>query len=219
VLSDLKRLVDKDERLDAQDFSKAASLLLERQFLYSDKSRDRRHYHIIANNLNYFTDLFRALDRSILMERDFGMVGLLPGETTHPVHLKIEETFFLLCLRLIYEEKLEAFESDHGMVHTDSEALLSRYTSLTKRPRPLLTELRAIINAFSRHGLLEKGPEEFKTLNIRIRPAIRYVLPEDYLTTLESFIQDPTANADEEAEDCPDETENSDEGDVDEAAQ
>lgn len=189
MLSELKKILETVEGVELSDMRQTASVLLDRQFLYADQSRDKKHYHRVISHLSYFTNLFDALNRRIVYDHDFGFVGTLPQDGTKVVQLPYEEAIMLLCLRLLYEEGVEKFESRHGSVFTDSEVLLNRYVSLARRDRPIFGKLREILKSFGKFGLIELHEESERLIPIQVRPAIRLVTTEGYIAQLEEYLQ------------------------------
>ncbi|HJV66447.1 MAG TPA: DUF4194 domain-containing protein [Geomonas sp.] len=175
-------------------------MLLERQFLYADQSRDKKHYHRVIGHIPYFSNLFDALNRRLVYDQDYGLVGILPQEGARAVQLPQEEALLLLCLRLLYEEGVEKFEAHQGSVFTDSETLLNRYQTLVRRERPGLVRLRDILRTFGRFGLIEVEDEQDRVILLQIRPALRLVTTEGYLGQLEAMLEGRETEAGEGAE-------------------
>lgn len=188
MLSELKKIIE-TESVELVDMKQAASVLLERQFLYADQSRDKKHYQRVINHIPYFSNLFEALNRRIVYDHEFGYVGSMPEDGTKVVQLPNEDAILLLCLRLIYEEGIEKFEVKQGSVFTDSETLLNRYVALARRERPILGKLRETLKSFGRFGLIEVEVENDRTIPIQIRPTVRLVTTEAYIAQLEDFLQ------------------------------
>jgi hypothetical protein len=189
MLSDLKKLLDAEPNLELSDMRQTASVLLERQFLYADQSLDKKHYHRVISHIPYFTNLFEALNRRVVFDQDYGLVGTLPQDGAKVVQLSQEEALLLLCLRLLYEEGVEKFEARQGSVFTDSETLLNRYQTLARRERPGLVRLREILRNFARFGLIEVQDELDRVIGLQIRPALRLVTTEGYIGQLEAMIE------------------------------
>lgn len=189
MLSDLKKILDAEPNLELSDMRQTASVLLERQFLYADQSLDKKHYHRVISHIPYFTNLFEALNRRVVFDQDYGLVGTLPQDGAKVVQLSQEEALLLLCLRLLYEEGVEKFEARQGSVFTDSETLLNRYQSLARRERPGLVRLREILRNFARFGLIEVQDELDRVIGLQIRPALRLVTTEGYISQLEAMIE------------------------------
>lgn len=211
MLYDLKKLLDSEADLELSDMRQTASVLLERQFLYADQGRDKKHYHRVIGHIPYFTNLFDALNRRLVYDQDYGLVGILPQDGARTVQLNQEEALLLLCLRLLYEEGVEKFEARQGSVFTDSETLLNRYQTLVRRERPGLVRLREILRTFCRFGLIEVEDEQDRVILLQIRPALRLVTTEGYVAQLEAML--------EGREEAPDEQDTDDAGEsVDEEA-
>ncbi|MEI6206069.1 MAG: DUF4194 domain-containing protein [Desulfuromonadales bacterium] len=188
MLSELKKIID-TESVELADMKQTASVLLERQFLYADQSRDKKHYQRVINHITYFSKLFAALNRRIVYDHEFGYAGSMPEDGTKVVQLPNEDAILLLCLRLIYEEGIEKFDVKQGSVFTDSETLLNRYVALARRERPILGKLRETLKSFGRFGLIEVEAENDRTIPIQIRPTVRLVTTEAYIAQLEDFLQ------------------------------
>ncbi|HEY5514512.1 MAG TPA: DUF4194 domain-containing protein [Geomonas sp.] len=188
MLSELKRILD-TEPVEASDLRQTASVLLERQFLYADQSLDKKHYGRVMCHIPYFSNLFDALNRRLVYDHDFGLVGTLPMDGARVVQLPFEESIMLLCLRLLYEEGVEKYQARQGCVFTDSELLLNRYETLARRERPGLVKLRESLRNFARFGLIEVNEEQDRVIAIQVRPALRYVTTEGYLTQLEALLE------------------------------
>ena len=50
MLGDLQKIVSRNEQHDADDFIRAANLLLSNQFLYADRPVHRDSYFLVAGN-------------------------------------------------------------------------------------------------------------------------------------------------------------------------
>lgn len=190
MLHELRRLLDKDETLVAEDLRRTASLAMERQFLFGDKSRDQRHFLQILDAEDYYRNLFDALNLDLVCDRTAGYVGLVPREHHLTVKLDTEHSLFLLTLRLIYEQAVrECRVGEFSQVFTDSETLVESYVAHTGRKRPGLVRLREIIRAFSRQGLIEIDEDEDKAIRFRIRPSIREIVTHQFLEALEEYAE------------------------------
>ncbi|MFB9885411.1 DUF4194 domain-containing protein [Balneatrix alpica] len=201
MLGDLVKAAKKAEHHEAEDFIQAAKVLLANQFLYADKSSQRQHYFLISENLEYFRNLFEAIGWTLVHQAEEAFVGILPGDEERTLRLKLDESLLLLCLRQLYEEKLENFEVESGRAYVDLDKFLQTYEHLTSKELPNETRMKDILALFARHGLIERGrPHETdpKNFTLVIQPVIRQVVVEDYLGQLEQLVA--TAPA-EQAED------------------
>ncbi len=190
MLGDLQKVVSRNEQHQADDFIRAANLLLTSQFLYADRPSHRDHYFLVAGNVEYFRNLFAAIGWSLIYQPDEAFLGILPQGEERVLRLRLDESLLLLCLRQQYEAKLEAFEVEDGKAFSSSDELLRLYDNLTGKEIPNETRLKEILSLFTRHGVIERGkPDETdpKNVPIRINPAVRQVVVEDYIGQLEAL--------------------------------
>ncbi|GGB96812.1 hypothetical protein GCM10011352_23690 [Marinobacterium zhoushanense] len=205
MLGDLQKVVSRNEQHQADDFIRAANLLLTSQFLYADRPVHREHYFLIAGNVDYFRNLFEAIGWSLIYQPDEAYLGILPQGEERVMRLRLDESLLLLCLRQTYEAKLEAFEVEDGKAFSSSDDLLRLYDTLTGKEIPNETRLKEILSLFTRHGIIERGKSDEtdpKNVPIRINPTIRQVVVEDYIGQLEALCDiDNREQTDEYVED------------------
>jgi len=205
MLGDLQKVVSRNEQHQAEDFTRAANLLLTSQFLYADRPVHREHYFLIAGNVEYFRNLFEAIGWSLIYQPEEAYLGILPQGDERVMRLRLDESLLLLCLRQTYEAKLEAFEVEDGKAFSSSDDLLRLYDTLTGKEIPNETRLKEILSLFSRHGIIERGKSDEtdpKNVPIRINPTIRRVVVEDYIGQLEALCDiDNREQTDEYVED------------------
>ncbi|GFO66477.1 hypothetical protein GMLC_00560 [Geomonas limicola] len=192
MLHELRRMLDKDETLNGEDLRRAAAVALERQFLFSDKNRDQRHFHQILDAEDYYRNLFDAFNLDLVCDRTAGYLGVLPRESQLTLGLDTEHSMFLLVLRVIYEQAArECRIGEYSQAFTDSEVLVDTFVAHTRRKRPGLVRLREILRTFSRQGLLEIDEDEDKAIRFRIRPSIRDLVTPGFLLALEDYLEAP----------------------------
>ncbi|WP_261841572.1 DUF4194 domain-containing protein [Aliamphritea ceti] len=204
MLGDLQKIIARSDQYQEEDFVHAANLLLVNQFLYAERSGHRDSYFLVASHVDYFTNLFAALGWSFVYQPDEAFLGILPQGDERFMRLKLDESFFLLCMRQQYEEKLEAFEVEGGRAYITSNDLLTVYENLTGKDIPNETRLKEILSLFSRHGVIERGkPHETdpKNIPLTINPTIRQVVVEDFIGQLEALCDDAEQNPVEPAAD------------------
>ena len=196
MLSDLQKVISRSDRYVAEDFTKAANQLLTQQFLYADRSGHRDSYFLITSHVEYFKNLFEAIGWSFIHQPEEAYLGILPqGEERH-MRLRLDESLLLLCLRQLYELRLENFEVENGQAFTHTDEWLSTYENLTRKEIPNETRLKEIIGLFVRHGVIERGKADIndpKNIPLQINPVIRQVIVEDYIGQLEALCEEPDA--------------------------
>lgn len=208
MLGDLQKALTRNEKSTEYDFVRAANALLTHQFIYSDKGSQRDTYFLISSNIEYFRNLFAAIGWSLIYQPDEAYLGIIPQGEERVMRLKLDESLLLLCLRQIYEQKLENFEVESGLAYTHSDELLSLFASLTGKEIPNETRMKEILALFSRHGLINRGrvaETDVKNIPLSIYPTIRRVVVEDYIRQLEALCD--IDNRDQELTESEDESE------------
>ncbi|WP_020683432.1 DUF4194 domain-containing protein [Marinobacterium rhizophilum] len=209
MLGDLQKIIGRSDQYKADDFARAANLLLVSQFLYAERPGHRDSYFLVASHIDYFTNLFEAIGWSLIYQPDEAYLGVLPKGEERVMRLRLDESLLLLCLRQQYEQKLENFEVEGGKAYTSTDELLGLYENLTAKEIPNETRLKEILSLFSRHGLIERGKPletEPKNLPLGINPTIRQVVVEDFVGQLEALCdadsRDEMAPAEEAADEA-----------------
>ena len=190
MLADLKRALERNEKATEDDFVRAANQILTNQFVYADKPSQRDLYFLVSHNIDYFRNLFRAIGWTLVYQPDEAYLGIIPAAEERVMRLKLDESLLLLCVRQIYEQKLENFEVESGLAYTSRDELLNLYVSLTGKEIPNETRLKEILSLMSRHGLIDRGrPDETdpKNVPLSIYPTVRQVVIEDYIRQLEAL--------------------------------
>lgn len=124
------------------------------------------------------------------------------------MRLKLDESLLLLCVRQIYEQKLENFEIEGGLAFTTSDELLSLFASLTGKEIPNETRLKEILALMSRHGLIDRGRADEtdpKNVPLSIYPTIRQVVVDDYVGQLEALCDTESKDLELHSEETDDE--------------
>lgn len=190
MLGDLKKVLERNEKSTEHDFVRAANQILTHQFVYADKPAQRDIYFLVSKNIEYFRSLFAAIGWSLVYQPDEAYLGVIPQAEERTLRLKLDESLFLLCVRQIYEQKLENFEVQSGLAYTSSDDLLYLYSSLTGKEIPNETRFKEILSLLSRHGLIDRGRADEtdpKNVPLSIYPTIRQVVVEDYIRQLEAL--------------------------------
>ena len=137
MLRDLHSAIHRQEKYIEVDFKEAANILLTKQFVYLENSRQARHYRTVVDNLEYFRDLFDALGWQLYVDHDFGYAGVLPNDAETYYPLSTEATLLLFTARLVFEEGVEAHQTREGKVFIEAEDMLMRYEALTRTSTPI----------------------------------------------------------------------------------
>jgi len=212
MLGDLRKVLERNEKKTEEDFVRAANQILTHQFVYADKASQRDLYFLVSNNIDYFRNLFAAIGWTLVYQPDEAYLGIIPQAEERVLRLKLDESLLLLCVRQIYEQKLENFEIESGLAYTSSDELLNLYASLTGKEIPNETRLKEILALMSRHGLIDRGrPDETdpKNVPLSIYPTIRQVVVDDYIGQLEALCDTDSKDLELHSEETDEQTDES----------
>jgi len=188
MLSDLQKIIGRSDKYQEEDFIRAANLLMTHQFIHADRSSHRESYFLISSHVDYYKNLFAAIGWSFIYQPDEAYLGILPQGHERNLKLKLDESLILLCMRQMYEHKLENFEIESGKAYTSTDELLALFETLTGKDLPNETRSKELLSLFSRHGLIERGKSDEsnpKNIMFSILPTIRQVVVEDYIKQIE----------------------------------
>lgn len=210
--------------LDARDpramerVSQAIHHLLRRQFVHID---DRGSASLMETLRRPATGpliaaFFDVAGYTLVLRESEGWAGVLPDtERIAAPRMRIEETLALLVLaRLWHEGVQDGAVGERGSVLSTLNDAYDAYQNLVSRSRraALRIELfRDILQEFSSRAIvkLRDFDDDFQDQELVIRPIVALLAGEDFLSTIESFLQQT---------DTPIEDEGSPEGVVDGAA-
>jgi hypothetical protein len=204
MLGDLQKIISRSDKYQEDDFTRAANLLMTNQFIHADRSSHRDSYFLVSSHVEYFRNLFAALGWSFIYQPDEAYLGILPLGHERNLKLKLDESLILLCMRQMYEQKLENFEIENGKAYTSTDELLSLFETLTGKDIPNETRTKELMSLFSRHGLIERGKQDEtnpKNTLFSVLPTIRQVVVEDHIKQIEllcNIENDRDALSDEE---------------------
>jgi hypothetical protein len=213
MLGDLQKVLSRAEQYEAEDFTRAANLLLVSQFLYADRPLHRDSYFLVSSHVDYFRNLFEAIGWNLIYQPDEAYLGVVPQGDERVLKLRLDESLLLLCLRQMYEQKLEEFEIQDGKAFITTDSLLRLYENLTGKEIPNETRMKEILSLFTRHGVIERGKADEtdpKNIPLKVSPVIRQVVVEDYIGQLEALcdidpdapiVQDSTQDSSQESTD------------------
>jgi len=197
MLKDLERIIDQHDSSGSggeeleKELRHAAQLLWRSQFVYEGDWNSKSAYDLIRRHMAYFENLFDALGYRVVGRPNDRLIGLLAVDAPVRQSMKLDESLFLLVLRLYYEEALKRFEiNEAGEVEVDSETLLSVYEDRTRRSRPGIGRMHEILTGFKQRGLVRYGEQESsRSFTLYLRPALPMVIGEEALASLEEYLR------------------------------
>ena len=163
---------------DVQDtFSKICNQLLTSNYLSKDKRDNTKAYYFVINYKQYFDEFFELLGHELILNRELGCIQLKNNYFQGNLKLKKEETFILLILRILYQEKLINTTLDNTVVITVDE-IHNKYQSFGFKRKIFKTELVAALRLYKKYNLIDNlGDLEMSSTKIMIFPTITLAIP------------------------------------------
>ena len=198
MLTELNALLKRNDDVTEDELKNASYMLLSRQFLHQSKPRQRKQYNYIVRFQTYFAHLMAATNHQLVINENQRYVGIVPQDYVN--RLKLEDTFFLLSLRAIYDEEINAFHAnDDGSINVSLDDFEIRFGQLTTRSFPKSqSELETILKPLQQFGVIEYGSDEerpeFK--RIKIFPTITALLSGEAIKRIEIYLKDDDVSFD-----------------------
>jgi hypothetical protein len=194
VLKNLQDILDRASGKEAETFEddlrSTVRALWDRQFVYADDHAGARPYDIAKRHRTYFESLFDAMGFDLILdEREF-VVGIVDQAGASPRSMRIDETLFLLALRIVYSERISTFAlKERGRCDTTLGEVWTLIEDRAQRKRPSVTRCLEIARRFQRHGLVKALDDNGHDAGLEIRPAIRHAMNEASLDSLLRYAQ------------------------------
>jgi len=189
MLLDLESILNQSgaEGLHEKDFSAAAGLLLNKQFIWSDGFAQKKSYDLVIRFFDYFTDLFDALNYDLVRDYKYGYCGIVPLHSS-PMMRKFD-TIILLLLAKMHDEQARKACTELGRSTPCAGVLLDLYVQLTGLEKPPRQEFLASLKTIARHGIVQIGDidERLNLPKITVFPAIVHLITDDVVANLEAF--------------------------------
>lgn len=189
-----------------ENFEAAAYHLMAAQVLYQSNKQQVRDYRLIKAYLDDFNRLFSAFGMTIDVDNLNGYIVALPRENSmfRNTKLTVEETLFISILRLVYDQRISAGDTDKGRASIDISELMQIYKTetgreLTNKPG----EIKQLVVTAKRFGMArtiqpEDGSDE--TFDIEILPGIVRLLSENRARKIAADYQEQSSRRRVEAE-------------------
>ncbi len=203
MLTDIKRILERNDDVEEEQLKQTAYILQNNQFLYEKRPRQRKHYDLIVRFQQYFANLMDALNQHLVVNEPQGYVGVLPKEFNR--RMRLEETLFLLTLRQVYDEEITAFHAnDDASVYVSLDDLELRFKQLTRREFPKnKSDFEAWTRPLEHKGIIEVGVDENQPeiQRVTILPSIASLLSGDMLKRIEVYLRAEDVDLDTKADD------------------
>ena len=146
-----EQLTDKEK----QQFSDTVNLMLGKTHLVYEREEDRRHYRFVEKNMELFTAYLEMARWSIHLQKQYGVIQLYNMEERNRYNFTLQETIFLVILRLLYDEKRRDLRLTQQVMVTARE-IQEKYMALQIRRRlPSREDTQHILRLLSSFSLLD----------------------------------------------------------------
>ena len=158
-------------------FRRAANLLLNKCFLLKKLEETKQDYFFVVKNRKEFEEYFSFIGYGVDVDEMQGVIALVNNGGSGRIHLKKQETIFLLILRLLYAEKRRELSLSNDVI-ISIEDIQEKYNILRITAKANLdkTMLRENIKLFKRFNLISAldGDSVMPEAKILIYPSILF---------------------------------------------
>ncbi len=184
---------------DVQDnFTKIVNILLSSNYLCKDKKDNYKNYIFVLNYKDYFVELFNLLGDELIINRELGVIQLKNNYFQGNLKLKKEETFILLILRILYQEKLINTTMEN-IVAVTIDDIHNKYQSFGFKRKIFKTELVSSLRLFKRYNLIDNlGELDKSSTRLMIYPSIALLIPMNNVDEVYSYIRQLSEGKEEE---------------------
>ena len=176
------QLSDKDK----ETFSKTANVLLNKTFLVYGREQDRPYYRFVEKHEEVFRGYFFLAKWDLLHNKRLSVYQLYNIEEKNRRRFNLQETIFLLILRLLYDEKQRDLQLTKDVMVAGFE-IQEKYMALQIKDRlPSKEDMTRILRMLAGYSLLElkKGDYRDPEAKYVLYPSLQMVVDDSKLETM-----------------------------------
>jgi len=188
-------LTDKERQM----FSETVNLLLGKTYLVYEKEEDRRYYRFVEKHQELFTRYLELARWSLQIQKADAVIQAYNMEERNRYQFNLQESVFLVILRLLYDEKRRELRPTQQVLVTGQE-IQEKYMALQIRKRlPSREDTRHILRLFSSFSLLDlkKGHWKDPEAVYQLYPSLMLVLNTADLEKLVEWLREQSQREDE----------------------
>ncbi len=215
-VQDYENLSEKER----ERFQKTINILLNKTFLVYNKEQDRPYYRFVEKHFDLFQGYLNIARWDLLYNRRLSVFQAYNIEEKNRRRFNLQETIFLLILRLLHDEKKKDLQLTKDVVVAGFE-IQEKYMALQIKERlPSREEMTRILRLFSGFSLLDlkKGHYKDPEATYILYPSLQMVLDDAKLETSKELLnkellddEETFGDAEEDEEDERDEEDEWDE--------
>lgn len=196
MLLELEHILKNNEghKLNESDFQAAASLMLQKQFIWSDGHGQKKYFDLAIRFQEYFDVLFDAIGFDFVRDYKFGYCGLLPRSGV-PAMTKLD-TLVLLLLAKMHDEQCRKACTENGRSTPCLGLMLDLYVQMTGQEKPSRSDLLLSLKRLSRHGIISVGEidEQLRLPQVTVLPTITKIVTAEFLANIEIYSGEESTN-------------------------
>lgn len=186
---------------DVQEtFQRVCNILLTSNFIAKDKKDNTKYYYFVVNYKQYFDEFFELLGHEVIINNEIGAVQLKNTYNPGNLRLKKEETYVILILRILYQEKLINTTLNNTVQITVDE-IHNKYQTFGFKRKMFKTELVSALRLFKKYNIIDNlGDLQLSATKLLIFPTITQLIPVVNIQECYSYIMDLENGKEEEDE-------------------
>lgn len=186
---------------DVQEtFQRVCNILLTSNFIAKDKKDNTKYYYFVVNYKQYFDEFFEILGHEVIINNEIGAVQLKNNYNPGNLRLKKEETYVILILRILYQEKLINTTLNNTVQITVDE-IHNKYQTFGFKRKMFKTELVSALRLFKKYNIIDNlGDLQLSATKLLIFPTITQLIPVVNIQECYSYIMDLENGKEEEDE-------------------
>ncbi len=176
---------------DVQDnFQRVSNMLLASNFISKDKKDNTKYYYFCVNYKQYLDEFFALLGDEVIINQDLGTVQLVNNYGQGNLRLKKEETFVILILRMLYQEKL-INTTLNNVIQITVDEIHNKYASFGFKRKLFKTDLVAALRLFKKYNIIDNiGDMQMSSTKILIFSTITNMVPVENIQECYQYVID-----------------------------
>lgn len=183
----------------AQDMRETAYRLLTRQFIYRSDHGQTEHYDRIVRHQEHFQATAHLVGLRLLVQQGEELVGVTHDLEGVRPFVRVDDAIMLLLLRHLYEERAHSVSlNDQRCAEVTSLDIEMELQNMVGRDLAARKgQFRTLMAPLEARGLVKVGEDtnEGEAIEVLIRPAIKYVIDDNYIARLRTYCRTAAMNA------------------------
>ena len=176
---------------EVQDnFQRTCNILLSSNYISKDKKDNTKYFYFLVNYKQYFDEFFECIGSEVVINNELGCAQLKNNYFQGGLRLKKEETFIILILRILYQEKLINTTLNNTVQITIDE-IHNKYQTFGFKRKIYKTELVNALRQFKKYNIIDNlGDMQMSSTKLLIFSTITLLIPVINIQECYQFIVD-----------------------------